>query len=641
MRIFLLSSLFLLLSLSFFLPVDAQDCTTQFGYSPCLVNTFTDTEGHQFEDAIEYVRERSYVSGYTDGRFAPDRTINRAEFTKILVEALDLPQVPSLRETCFSDVSVDQWFAPYVCYAKDEALLAGYPDGEFKAENMVNFAEASKIMLNAFDIPVRISGAGEMWFASYVEALADRSAIPGTIKSSSHQLTRAELSEMIMRLQQDLRSEPSLEACDLVESLCSTQVNFTDIDFHPKAESIRFLAGRGVIDGYSDGSFRPWEAINRAEMLKLLLGAKASSVGNTRNCFSDVNTEWFAPYVCFAEDQKIVGGYPDGSFRPGDNVTMVEALKMALEAYNVSIPSTNGEWFESYIRFAHDNNLFSRYSYVPGKLMNRGDLAWMIHQLSLDDQRLRFFTGVRDSRSAGCGLAAPGVVPTSSIIDGIRQTYITDVPSNYDPNTPIALTFAWHGRTNSNSRVRSYYKVYEASAGQTIMVYPAGVGPWNVQRDVVLFDQLLAEFSQNYCVDMDRIYVIGHSLGAWFTNSLACVRGDVIRASGSLGGGTTQTDCAGPVAAITKHNPADRLSSFADGLRARDQHLAQNACRAATVAYQSPNKANCVEYTECAPDLPVVWCPHTEDYSWGDYYPHGWPRWTGEEIWDFFEEYAS
>jgi polyhydroxybutyrate depolymerase len=212
------------------------------------------------------------------------------------------------------------------------------------------------------------------------------------------------------------------------------------------------------------------------------------------------------------------------------------------------------------------------------------------------------------------------------------------VPSSYDANTPLALTFAWHGRTNPNTRVRTYYKVYEAAAGGTIMVYPAALsGGWKVDRDVAVFDQLLKEFSENYCVDLDRVYVVGHSLGSWFTNSLACARGDVVRASGSLGGGTTNMECSGPVAAITMHNPKDDLSPFSDGIKARDLHLKQNACGTATVNYSSPAEAHCVLYTDCAPDAPVVWCPHTEDHSWGDYYPHGWPRWTGAEIWSFFQ----
>ena len=76
---------------------------------------------------------------------------------------------------------------------------------------------------------------------------------------------------------------------------------------------------------------------------------------------------------------------------------------------------------------------------------------------------------------------------------------------------------------------------------------------------------------------------MGHSLGAWFTNSLSCARGDVIRAIGSVGGGTTINDCSGPVAAMIMHHPDDNLASFPSGIIARDQMLAQNSCGPETI----------------------------------------------------------
>ncbi|MDZ4216893.1 MAG: S-layer homology domain-containing protein, partial [Candidatus Gracilibacteria bacterium] len=338
-------------------------------------------------------------------------------------------------------------------------------------------------------------------------------------------------------------------------------------------------------------------------------------------------------------EQGIVKGYADGSFKPSSNVLMVEGLKMALETFDLPLTpiKTGQHWFQPYVDFAHENNIFSKYSYIPGRNMSRGELAYLVHQLLLNEKSMKQFTGIRNNHSAGCGKTPPNPIPTSSLINGIQQTYITDIPSGYNQNTPLSLTFGWHGRTNSNATVRSYYKVYQEAKGQTIMVYPAGTGGWNLNRDVAIFDQLLAEFSENYCIDTDRVFIVGHSLGSWFTNSLACLRGDVIRASGSLGGGTSAIGCSGPVAAITMHNPADQLSPFTDGIKARDVHLAQNDCTMANIPYPGPDKSNCILYTECSPENPVVWCAHTEDYSWGDYYPHGWPKWTGSEIWKFFE----
>ena len=132
-------------------------------------------------------------------------------------------------------------------------------------------------------------------------------------------------------------------------------------------------------------------------------------------------------------------------------------------------------------------------------------------------------------------------------MNGLTRTYITVIGVEYDEDEPIPLIFAFHGRTNPNSIVRTYYKVEQATRGDAIMIYPAGLpeeGPSRSRsnpgdkasqlRDFQLFDQLVAEFGDQYCIDMDQIYVVGHSLGAWFTNSLACARGDVIRAIGSV-----------------------------------------------------------------------------------------------------------
>ena len=77
---------------------------------------------------------------------------------------------------------------------------------------------------------------------------------------------------------------------------------------------------------------------------------------------------------------------------------------------------------------------------------------------------------------------------------------------------------------------------------------------------------------------------MGHSLGAWFANTLACARGDVIRAVGSVGGSVTANECSGPTAAMIMHNPNDRLSAFSAGEYARDISLAQNGCGLPTVS---------------------------------------------------------
>ncbi len=432
----------------------------------------------------------------------------------------------------------------------------------------------------------------------------------------------------------------------------SYQANiFTDISDSPYKTSIEYLYDSGVVEGYSDGSFGPNKKINRAEIIKIILEASTNEdIGHKLNCFKDVRGSWYAKYVCYAKENGIVEGYSDGKFRPAQNVNMVEGLKMGIESFPVEVGSANNPWYQKYINFVHNNNIFSKYSVLPQKDMTRGEMAHLIHQMMLNDSGTKKFTGIRDSKSAGCGINPPSPTPTSSIIDGRIRHYITNIPNGYNKDKPVSLVFAFHGRTNPNTQVRTYYKVEEASNNKAIFIYPAGLpeeGPnrnWSDPgdksselRDFELFDQLLEEFSNNYCIDTDKVYVIGHSLGAWFTNNLSCARGNKIRAIGSVGGGTTINECTGPVAAIIMHNPLDRLAPFSSGETARNQLITQNQCSSST-ASTNPTNLKCVEYQGCNNIAPLKWCPHNDSTEWGGaYYPHTWPDGAGSEIWKFFE----
>lgn len=97
-----------------------------------------------------------------------------------------------------------------------------------------------------------------------------------------------------------------------------------------------------------------------------------------------------------------------------------------------------------------------------------------------------------------------------------------------------------------------------------IVVYPrrGSFSTRNLERDGLFFDQILEDIAHQYCIDYHHIYTIGHSLGAYFTHALSCSRGDVIRASGSVGGSTLDIPCTGPVAGVIMHNPNDRLAGF-------------------------------------------------------------------------------
>lgn len=73
---------------------------------------------HANYDAIIYVQSRGIVSGYPDGSFRPNQTINRAEFVKILVganeSALLVENIDKDTPMSFPDVRPEHWFYQYV-----------------------------------------------------------------------------------------------------------------------------------------------------------------------------------------------------------------------------------------------------------------------------------------------------------------------------------------------------------------------------------------------------------------------------------------------------------------------------------------------------------------------------------------------
>src|SRR3989339_722088 len=200
-------SLSLLLSSLFSFNVLAQTETT--GFSDV-------DESYIYYDAILYVQAADIVKGYPNGTYKPENPINRAEFTKVVINSQYTDEeIRSCTQGGFKDIPVLEWFAGYVCLAKQEGIISGYSDGDFKPGRYTNFTEASKVIVSAYDFAVD-ANSGSVWYEPYVKVLDDRNAIPTTIESLSAKLTRGEMAEIIYRLDNNITDKPSLTYDELV-----------------------------------------------------------------------------------------------------------------------------------------------------------------------------------------------------------------------------------------------------------------------------------------------------------------------------------------------------------------------------------------------------------------------------------------
>lgn len=252
------------------------------------------------------------------------------------------------------------------------------------------------------------------------------------------------------------------------------------------------------------------------------------------------------------------------------------------------------------------------------------------------------------SLSPGCAAQPPAQPPMTLHVDGRERSLIVALPQDFDPEAAHDLIVAFHGRTNSNAEVRGYYDLERYAQKPTIFVYPSGLPAsgttrsWSDPgdtpdklRDYALFDAIVATFARLYCLDLDRVLAVGHSLGAWFVNSLGCARADRLRAIATLGGGISASDCHGHLAVFLAHNPEDRLVAFQRGETARDLFLRLNGLRGPPRP-TAPETLACLAYGAADDRNPIVWCPHPVSITWrGRYYPHQWPRGTGAVIMSF------
>lgn len=178
---------------------------------------YTDvSEDYDYKEAVDYITEQGIVEGYADGTYKPDAKINRAEFTKIIVEARLSMNPLEYAADCFPDVPSDAWFASYVCYAKAQDMIAGYPDGTFQPANNVNFVEAAKILYNVLDLP-EVEPVGDEWYHPYVESMAGLLYIPTSITHYAQEITRGEMAEMVWRILTENQDQPSTSIAQLEE----------------------------------------------------------------------------------------------------------------------------------------------------------------------------------------------------------------------------------------------------------------------------------------------------------------------------------------------------------------------------------------------------------------------------------------
>lgn len=239
--------------------------------------------------------------------------------------------------------------------------------------------------------------------------------------------------------------------------------------------------------------------------------------------------------------------------------------------------------------------------------------------------------------SPGCGEMGPEqvLVHETLEIDGVERDYTVRFPGSYRDDYPFPLVFMFHGAGATGTEFRELTGLEEAARARAIFVYPTaqedaqGVTRWDGDPDgpdFVLRAEIEDDLRDRYCVDEARIFGVGFSNGAAFTNELACA-GELDGLAAVSGGGPLAPTCARPLPAVVVHGSGDPVVGIEYGEQTRDHWRDQNGC---TRALEPTSPDPCEAFQGC--DEPVLWCEHDDPVQ----IAHGWPKWTDAAVWSVF-----
>lgn len=133
-------------------------------------------------------------------------------------------------------------------------------------------------------------------------------------------------------------------------------VNFTDIVNERRADAIKNLAARGVLQGMGNNMFKPNETVTRAMIVEVFMRiSRDKSINPNANAKDIKMGDWYYNSVKWGLTNNIIKGYNDGTFKPNKKITRQELASMLerlLIAYNINMPSI----------VAVDSN---QYNYLP------------------------------------------------------------------------------------------------------------------------------------------------------------------------------------------------------------------------------------------------------------------------------------
>ena len=264
------------------------------------------------DNKIQYVIDKKLVEGYEDGNYGLDKNIKRSEITRLLVLANGNEELAKQLQgsmKIYSDVDTKHWANGVITVgttvpsdANGIAMLAGYPDGSFKPENDVTYAELAKMLV----VLVKEDLTADMvkdakWASSWMTWAAELGILDDvTVADSNKAANRADAFTMVYNAlykMKEFKRVPANETRGIVSNLTNSKLTLnqdSDKEYTITGDTV-------IVDG--NNTRKQIVKVNSLNNLDLYKGSLVRILTNDKNEVTHI-IELGNPKVLARTDEK-------------------------------------------------------------------------------------------------------------------------------------------------------------------------------------------------------------------------------------------------------------------------------------------------------------------------------------------------
>ena len=157
---------------------------------------------------------------------------------------------------------------------------------------------------------------------------------------------------------------------------------FTDVQTDtPHQTAIDSLYAEGLLEGFPDGTYKPGDEITRAEFCKIIVSVFGGSARNSANAaastFTDIDSHWAKEHIMAAASMGYVNGLGNGRFGPDEKLTCEQAIAIVVRAES----GPRSSYPLDYLTYAMSEGISSGVPVVTGRNITRGEVAQIIYNI--------------------------------------------------------------------------------------------------------------------------------------------------------------------------------------------------------------------------------------------------------------------